>query len=307
MATQSSLFPRSIGLRPDGYLCHPIFLCCTQTRSLWSIKLLSKLKLNSVSESQGKAIYFYSNNRQLALSTERSTSSPQEWPTGFVRLQSEEDLEVSKISNIEVLTELAGASTLSGDRRVTGGGVLSSSERPPALRLCSPTTTGNSLQLSKTLISTHHCNSSMPQFTRTVSQPSRAQLLSAATAFQLDNTGTGVTALRARVKAHIDSHEDLMGDPDYRPLFSPTQRRRYPAYPAPWGGIDATPSTPRDQSDEDDDLDEADETPPGTVNQPSSDLQALKSLPSTTLAEVLDLFIQNKVSTPFIQASFFQV
>ncbi|KAJ7436124.1 hypothetical protein FB451DRAFT_1194133 [Mycena latifolia] len=173
----------------------------------------------------------------------RSTgvTARREWPTGFVRLQSEEDLEVSKISNIEVLTELAGATT----------------------------------------------------------------------AFQLDNTGS-VTALRARVKAHIDSHEDLMGDPDYRPLFSPTQRRRYPAYPAPWGGIDATPSTPGDQSDEDDDaddddLDEADETPPGTVNQPSSDLQALKSLPSTTLAEVLDLFIQNKVSTPFIQASFFQV
>jgi hypothetical protein len=122
----------------------------------------------------------------------------------------------------------------------------------------------------------------MPQFTKTVSQLSRAQLLSAATAFQLDNTGS-VTALRARVKAHIDSHEDLMGDPDYRPLFSPTQRRRYPAYPAPWGCIDATPCTPGDQSDEDDDaddddLDEADETPPGTVNQPSSDLQALKSL-----------------------------
>ncbi|KAJ7629254.1 hypothetical protein DFH06DRAFT_1141249 [Mycena polygramma] len=79
----------------------------------------------------------------------------------------------------------------------------------------------------------------MPQFTKTVSQLVRHELLSAAQAFNLDTTGN-VTAIRARVKAHIDANEDLMNNTDYHSLFSREQRNRFAALtpnPSTWDGI----------------------------------------------------------------------
>lgn len=63
----------------------------------------------------------------------------------------------------------------------------------------------------------------MPTFTKTVSQLTRPDLLSAANVFSLDATGS-VAALRARLKAHIDANEHFMGNSNYYPLFSREQR-----------------------------------------------------------------------------------
>src|ERR1700742_4070555 len=88
----------------------------------------------------------------------------------------------------------------------------------------------------------------MAQFTKTVSQLSRAELLAVADNFELANTGT-VTTLRKRIKSHIDDNEHYMDHPRYAPLFSPQQRARHAARsvsptPPPWGGIGAETPIP---------------------------------------------------------------
>ncbi|KAJ7845503.1 hypothetical protein B0H14DRAFT_3454935 [Mycena olivaceomarginata] len=100
----------------------------------------------------------------------------------------------------------------------------------------------------------------MPQFNKTVSQLARPQLLSAATAFGLEASGS-VIELRKRLKAYLAQNEDLMDNPDYRPLFSRAQRACFDSYPPAWGGIDSgdTPD-PEDANGPNDDSDIA-ETP----------------------------------------------
>jgi hypothetical protein len=134
----------------------------------------------------------------------------------------------------------------------------------------------------------------MPTFNKTVSQLTRAELLSATAAFGLDSSGA-VTALRARVKAHLKDNEDLMDNPDYVRLFTPAQRALYATYPAPWGGIVVPPAeNARSSSPSSDSGSDARELEaPDTGTDSPSDLQALQSLPANTLAQVLDLFVTN--------------
>ncbi|KAJ7618342.1 hypothetical protein DFH06DRAFT_1363882 [Mycena polygramma] len=137
----------------------------------------------------------------------------------------------------------------------------------------------------------------MPQFTKTVSQLVRHELLSAAQAFNLDTTGN-VTAIRARVKAHIDANEDLMNNADYHSLFSREQRNRFAALtpnPSTWDGIrSSVASTP------------APSTRAGTASGHSrsqysvtpapdseheANLQYLQNLPPAALSRALGAFL----------------
>ncbi|KAK6995855.1 hypothetical protein R3P38DRAFT_3425598 [Favolaschia claudopus] len=68
----------------------------------------------------------------------------------------------------------------------------------------------------------------MVQFDTTVSQLKRAQLVSAADEFQLDNTGT-VVELRKRIKDHIEANLDYMDNPNYARLFPRHQRLEWEA------------------------------------------------------------------------------
>lgn len=130
----------------------------------------------------------------------------------------------------------------------------------------------------------------MPAFTKTVSQLTRPDLLSAANVFSLDATGS-VAALRARLKAHIDANEHFMGNSNYYPLFSREQRAHWDARtpsptPPPWGGFDTETSPPP----EDDGEDLANPGP--AIQQPEVErqvhIQLLESLPADVLARAIN-------------------
>ncbi|KAF8189225.1 hypothetical protein K438DRAFT_1763966 [Mycena galopus ATCC 62051] len=145
----------------------------------------------------------------------------------------------------------------------------------------------------------------MPQFNKTVSQLTRPQLLSALAAFGLDTSGP-VTTLCSRLKEYLKDNEDLMDSPEYRPLFSPAQRTQYDTYPPAWGGIEEAP-VPDDPLIPDNISEDGDPDSPAIEfgNEQPTDLQVLEGLPSSTLARVVDLFINNghKSADPIVTAS----
>ncbi|KAJ7619251.1 hypothetical protein B0H17DRAFT_1340801 [Mycena rosella] len=129
----------------------------------------------------------------------------------------------------------------------------------------------------------------MPRFTKTVSQLSRPELLSALTTFAEDTTGSA-TALRARLKAYIDANEDLMGDTDYWHLFTREQRTRYanrPPTPPPWDGIAPNQDAP---------------SPPGPLPSPEpgdeldTQVHLLRSLPVEARARMFDSVFEREPS-----------
>ncbi|KAJ7501372.1 hypothetical protein B0H11DRAFT_2373528 [Mycena galericulata] len=145
----------------------------------------------------------------------------------------------------------------------------------------------------------------MPHFSKTVSQLTRDELVSAANVFDLDTTGS-VTALRARVKAHIDDNEHYMGNANYWHLFTRRQRNswsnRSPSpTPSSWGGIESeTPATPESIAVNLPDSDDNSVLEPPTLVNPSgadisreAQIQLLQSLPPDSLTRALTTLFSN--------------
>jgi hypothetical protein len=148
----------------------------------------------------------------------------------------------------------------------------------------------------------------MAHFTKTVSQLTRDELLSAADNFDLAQTGN-VTTLCKRVKTHIDANEHYMDNPRYVRLFSPQQQARYAAHsasptPPPWGGIGAgTPDSDNSSSESGDSGDEND-IPGHTL---STDLNAerdpqIKHLPPAALTKAIGLLFSNGESFIYLHS-----
>ncbi|KAK7006802.1 hypothetical protein R3P38DRAFT_2775896 [Favolaschia claudopus] len=140
----------------------------------------------------------------------------------------------------------------------------------------------------------------MVQFDTTVSQLKRAQLVSAADEFQLDNTGS-VIELRKRIKAHIEANLQYMDNPDYARLFPRHQRLEWDARshhsptPPPEGGSGGGgPESQRSQSPDGhgppppNGDDEDDGPPPGNdLTEREAQLQFLQHLPPAILNKAI--------------------
>ncbi|KAJ7128281.1 hypothetical protein C8R46DRAFT_824588, partial [Mycena filopes] len=123
-------------------------------------------------------------------------------------------------------------------------------------------------------------------------QLNRLQLIAAANEFGLDSTGTNIV-LRALLKDHLNNNEDLMDNPDYRPLFSRAQRTQYEAYPAPWGGIETTPvpEDPDESGGSEPDFDEPEDVPapPTTIPEAGVVRRLITVFPHPTRARASKL------------------